>query len=155
MKPNRIFAFLASLFPLILMMGLALLSTGCATTPHGGRYVVEKRMLTTGYCPCGECCSWHRNWLFRPVYSSGPLKGKRKDVGITASGVKARHGTIAADISRYPFGTEMIIDGYGKGRVEDQGGAITGDHIDLYFPTHREAMDWGKRIKVVKVWMDG
>jgi len=91
----------------------------------------------------------------RPVFTSGPLKGKRKEVGITASGTKARRGTIAADTARYPFGTVMYIEGYGAGRVEDQGGAITGEHIDLYFPTHREAQEWGKRVKWVKVWYDG
>ncbi len=91
----------------------------------------------------------------RPVYTSGPLKGKRKEVGVTASGTKAQRGTIAADIGRYPFGTVMYIEGYGNGRVEDQGGAIEGDHIDLYFPTHREAMQWGKRMKWVKIWYNG
>lgn len=91
----------------------------------------------------------------RPVYSAGPLKGKRKEVGVTASGTKAKHGTIAADISRYPYGTVMYIEGYGMGRVEDQGGAIKGEHIDLYFSTHREAQEWGRRVKKVRVWYDG
>jgi 3D (Asp-Asp-Asp) domain-containing protein len=90
----------------------------------------------------------------RPVYTSGPLKGKRKEVGVTASGTKARHGTIAADTRRYPFGTVMYIEGYGGGQVEDQGGAIKGDHIDLFFPTHREALIWGKRYKWVKIWFE-
>jgi len=135
---------------------LALWVTGCASVPPSrDRHAVERRILTTGYCPCGECCGWRRNWLMRPVYTSGPLKGKRKEVGVTASGVKAHKGTIAADTGRYPFGTMMYIEGYGAGRVEDQGGAITGDHIDLYFPTHREAQAWGKRVKWVKVWFEG
>ena len=108
-------------------------------------------MLVTGYCPCQECCSWHRNWLGRPVYDSGPLKGKRKEVGMTAIGTKAHHGTIAAD-ARYPFGTVMYIAGYGYGHVEDRGGAINGDHIDLFFPSHRDAKEWGKRYHWVTVW---
>ncbi len=133
---------------------LAFWGAGCASIRPlpGSRPPVVKRMLVTGYCPCQECCSWHRNWLLRPVYSSGPLKGQPKEVGVTASGTKARHGTIAADTTRYPFGTVMYIEGYGYGRVEDQGGAIKGDHIDLYFSSHREAEKWGKRTRWVDIW---
>jgi 3D (Asp-Asp-Asp) domain-containing protein len=142
--------------PFLCLILLTLWATGCASVrPPRDSRAVERRILTTGYCPCGECCGWRRNWLMRPVYTSGPLKGKRKEVGVTASGIKARRGTIAADTGRYPFGTVMYIDGYGAGRVEDQGGAITGEHIDLYFPTHREALAWGKRVKWVRVWYGG
>lgn len=130
-----------------------LFAAGCATVrPPVGRQPVERLMVVTGYCPCQECCDWHRNWLLRPVYSSGPLKGQRKEVGVTASGVRAKHGTIAADTRSYPFGTVMKIEGYGVGRVEDQGGAIKGDHIDLFFSSHRDAMEWGKRYMRVSVW---
>ncbi len=89
----------------------------------------------------------------RPVYSSGRLKGKRKQVGVTASGSNARKGTIAADTSRFPFGTIMYIEGYGYGRVEDRGGAIKGAHVDLFFRTHRQALEWGRQKKRVKVWV--
>ena len=88
-----------------------------------------------------------------PVYSNGPRKGTRKQVGITASGTRAREGTIAADVSRYPFGTIMYIPGYGFGRVEDTGSAIKGDHIDLLFDSHREALAWGRQWKRVKIWV--
>jgi 3D (Asp-Asp-Asp) domain-containing protein len=46
----------------------------------------------------------------------------------------------------------MYIEGYGYGRVEDRGGGIKGEHIDLYFPTHRQALQWGRQVKRVKVW---
>ena len=74
-------------------------------------------------------------------------------MGITSSGVLARPGTIAADTSIYPSGTIMHIPGYGYGRVEDTGGAITGKHIDLYRPNHWFARQWGVRSKPVKVWL--
>lgn len=109
-------------------------------------------MVITGYCSCGKCCGWHRNWLLRPVYSSGPNKGKTKTIGVTANGSKARYGTIAADTSRYPFGTIMYIEGYGYGKVADRGGAIKGDRLDLYFPSHRKATQWGRKTQVVNVW---
>lgn len=73
-------------------------------------------------------------------------------MGVTASGTHARHGTIAADASRYPFGTVIYVPGYGYGRVEDRGGAIQGDHVDLFFSSHDEAREWGRRILRVKIW---
>jgi 3D (Asp-Asp-Asp) domain-containing protein len=85
--------------------------------------------------------------------ASGPNKGKRKKVGITANGTKAKVGTIAADTARYPFGTVMSVPGYGYGRVQDRGGAITGNHIDLFFRSHRAAVAWGRKTLRVKVWI--
>jgi len=60
-------------------------------------------------------------------------------------------GTIAADTKFYPFGTRMYVPGYGWGIVEDKGGKIKGpDRIDLFFESHEEAMQWGrKKINVV------
>lgn len=113
---------------------------------------VVRTLETTGYCKCGKCCGWHRRLCLWPVYSSGPLRGKPKKVGVTASGTRARPGTIAADPSRYPFGTLMYVPGYGYGRVEDTGRDIRGDRIDLYFRTHQQALNWGRRRLEVKIW---
>ena len=109
-------------------------------------------LKTTGYCPCGKCCGWKRNWFGRPVISSGPNKGKPKAVGITSSGARARPGTIAADRKIFPYGTIMYIPGYGYGRVEDTGGDIKGYHIDLFFRHHSAARKWGVQKKKAKVW---
>jgi len=81
--------------------------------------------------------------------------GREKEVGLTASGARARYGTIAADTRQYPFGTVMYIPGYGYGRVEDRGGAIKGEHVDLFFSSHGAALKWGKRLRDVKVWLKG
>jgi 3D (Asp-Asp-Asp) domain-containing protein len=55
-------------------------------------------------------------------------------------------GTIAADTGYYPFGTIMLIPGYGKGIVEDRGSAIQGpDRIDLFYDSHDDALAWGRR----------
>ena len=110
-------------------------------------------MEATAYCPCKECCNWRRNWLGRAVYASGSYKGERKKVGQTASGTQARPGTVAADTSVYPFGTVMYIPGYGYGRVEDRGSAINGQHIDLFFKKHKQAVEWGRVTKNVAVWL--
>lgn len=65
----------------------------------------------------------------------------------------ARPGTIAADTSIYPYGTVMYIPGYGYGRVEDTGGAVKGQHIDLFRPNHWFARCWGVQTKTVKAWL--
>ncbi|MGN0846923.1 MAG: 3D domain-containing protein [Kiritimatiellia bacterium] len=115
--------------------------------------VVATQMVVrvTGYCNCGACCGWKRSWFGfgRPVYTSGPLKGKPKKVGVTARGTVARRGTIAADPKVFPFGTRLRVPGYGEGVVEDVGGAVVGRHIDVWFPSHDAARRWGtKRIPV-------
>lgn len=130
-----------------------ILSGCCEIRPPKDTRPIERTLEVTGYCKCGKCCGWRRNWYGRPIYSSGRLAGKPKKVGVTASGTRAGHGTIAADTTRYPFGTVMYVDGYGYGRVEDVGGAIKGDRIDLYFNGHTIARKWGKKRIKVKIWL--
>ena len=61
-------------------------------------------------------------------------------------------GTIAADTKFYPFGTRMYIAGWGWGVVADRGGAIKGpDRIDLYFESHQDALNWGRRRVEVRI----
>lgn len=139
---------------------LLLLAAGCylrdvrwtPIRPPRGAQAREYVVITTGYCPCGACCNWKRNWLGRPVIASGPDRGKSKAVGVTASGTYARPGTIAADTTIFPFGTIMHIPGYGYGRVEDRGGDIKGYHIDLYYRTHATAKEHGRYKERIKVW---
>lgn len=106
------------------------------------------RLLTTGYCKCQKCCDWKYNWRGRPVLK---YSGRKKIIGQTASGKMARVGTVAADTRYFKFGTKMNIPGYGSGVVQDRGGKIKGYHIDLYFNTHREAKNWGRRYVTVNV----
>lgn len=129
---------------------------GCSTVrPPRGVPPRTVMMEATGYCDCGVCCGWERVWWapWRTVYSSGPNKGKPKQVGITASGAKAHRGTIAADRRYYPFGTVMYIPGYGYGRVEDTGSAIQGSgRVDLFYGSHQQALEWGRQRLPIKVW---
>ena len=84
----------------------------------------------TAYCSCSQCCGKWSN-------------------GITASGKTARaNHTIAADTSVLPFGTEVYIDGK-RYVVEDRGGAIKGNKIDIYFDSHTEANNFGVKYKEV------
>jgi len=141
------------LVPLLLLMG------ACAHRPHFAlpRRAPDRvqRMEITGYCECGSCCGWKRSWwrLGQPVIASGPNKGKPKEVGITASGTRAQRGTVAADTRFYPFGTIVRVPGYGWGRVEDRGGDIKGQKLDLFFDSHGEALEWGRQRLPVEVWL--
>ena len=131
-------------------LGVALLllcSAGCA------RYV-DRKMIVTAYSSDQISTNWRRGRIlfWRAYVASGPNKGKRKYVGITASGTKARKGTIAADTRYYPYGTVMKVPGYGKGVVEDIGSAIKGpNRIDVYFSTRKKALKWGRQKLTVGV----
>lgn len=142
--------------PVLLLAGAALpLLLGCnGIRPPKGVDPTRVRMTVTGYCDCGDCCGWERAWLRlgAPVYSAGPNKGKRKEVGVTATGSKTRRGTAAVDRRRFPYGTVFHVPGYGYARAEDTGGAIKGNHIDLWFPSHEAALRWGRRTLTVTVW---
>ncbi len=62
---------------------------------------------------------------------------------------------VAADTTVLPYGSMLSVPGYDEGRIVpvlDCGGAIKGDHIDVLFPTHEEAMEWGVKMLPVTVW---
>lgn len=90
------------------------------------------KMVVTAYCPCTKCC------------------GKNAQ-GITASGKRVSHNNgrfVAADTKILPFGKKLVIPGYHEGtpvEVLDTGSAIKGKRLDVYFPSHQKALEWGKR----------
>lgn len=100
-------------------------SRGAAvTTASSGRYKV------TAYCACVKCCG--------------------KTNGITASGTKAAANRTVAAPSSFAFGTKIVMNGQTY-VVEDRGGAIQGNRIDLYMNSHSEALAWGVRYLDVEV----
>lgn len=77
----------------------------------------------TYYCSCEICCN--------------------KADGITATGTPVVEGqTIAVDPKVIPYGTKVIIGGH-VFTAEDCGGAIKGNHIDIYVNSHAEATALG------------
>ncbi len=68
--------------------------------------------------------------------------------GRTASGKPVARGLIAADPRVLPLGTRVRIDAgslSGEYLVADTGGAVKGRRIDIWTPTAREAMQFGRR----------
>lgn len=122
-------------------------ASACCLLPKGfGREKEHVRMTVTAYCACRKCCEWKRQCCIGPtVYAAGPSKGERKKVGITSDGTRAKKGVIAADTSLYPYGTQMYVPGYGWGVVHDTGRDIKGNHIDVFFKSHRDAVEWGRK----------
>jgi 3D (Asp-Asp-Asp) domain-containing protein len=69
--------------------------------------------------------------------------------GKTASGKRVSKGLIAADPSVLPLGTRVRLDAgrySGDYLVADTGGAVRGKRIDIWTPTSREAMRFGRRL---------
>ena len=101
-------------------------NTNSASTT-GSRTIICK---VTAYCSCAKCCG--------------------KTNGITASGTKATAGRTVAASSQFSFGTKLLINGK-EYVVEDRGGAINGNRIDMFMSSHSAALAWGVKYLPVTV----
>ena len=88
-------------------------------------------MNTTAYCPCEKCC--------------------RKTDGITASGAKATQWHTVAAGKEYKLGSIIYIPSLndkpngGWFVVQDRGGAISSEKLDIYMDNHSEALQYGRK----------
>lgn len=82
--------------------------------PEGARYIGSYRI--SGYDTCSRCCG--------------------KSDGITASGTQATVGRTCAAPAAFAFGTRLWIEGIGERIVEDRGGAINGNRLDVLCEDH-------------------
>ena len=73
------------------------------------------------------------------------------DKGITASGIKVKENRTIACPPSLPFGVKLEIEGMGIFTCEDRGGAIKGNHIDIYVPTKEEAFQFGRQNLTAKI----
>jgi 3D (Asp-Asp-Asp) domain-containing protein len=82
-------------------------TTNAAPSIGGLRYLGEFRV--TCYGP--------------PVHPAG---------AVTKSGAPVGPGSMAVDPSVVPLGTFLEVEGVGRGRAEDIGGAVRGQHVDVW-----------------------
>lgn len=68
-----------------------------------------------------------------------------KSDGITASGLMVKENETIACPPQFPMGTKIKISGMGTYICQDRGGAIKGNHIDIYMETKKEAFAFGRR----------
>jgi 3D (Asp-Asp-Asp) domain-containing protein len=96
-------------------------------------------MTVTAYSPDAQSCGDSADGLTATMHSVETNGGH----------------LVAADPTLLAYGSMLSIEGYAGGQIVpvlDCGGAIKGKHIDLLFPTHEQARQWGvKKIKVT-VW---
>lgn len=84
----------------------------------------------TAYCPCAKCCG-HAN-------------------GYTASGRKATANHTVAAPSNLAYGTNLVINGRNY-VVEDRGGSVKGNTLDIFVNSHSEALAWGVKYLPVEI----
>ncbi|NCA80244.1 MAG: hypothetical protein EOM76_08695 [Sphingobacteriia bacterium] len=95
----------------------------------------------TAYCPCKVCC------------------GANAD-GITATGRDAFLAGVATDPEIIPLGSRVDIPFYNRGAnkngswilADDTGLAIKGKRVDVRFKTHKEAVEWGVKNIIIRIW---
>lgn len=124
---------------------LALFVAGCA----GQKRIVP--MDTTGYCGCGECCSWERgSWKYLKLnfwhryVSAGKDKG-RTYTGHTASGTKPgvpHPGLFSWDSVKHPWMIPVRIVFF-PWLLIPQDGTIAADTRYYSFGTRMYVPGWG------------
>ncbi len=122
------------------LSGLLLLSLSLPASGYPLDRVVE--MTATGYAPLDPRA-------VRGMCFSG-------DPRVTASGKRTEPGITVAAPPDVPFGIWLHIEGLGWRRVDDRGGKIKGNRIDICFRTRKEAFQWGRRkVRVFfPVWLE-
>lgn len=97
------------------------------------------RMKVTAYAPCARSCGEFADGQTASLHS------------VFTNGMRL----VAADSTVLPLGSMITVPGYAQGEVVpvlDRGGAIKGNRLDLLFPTHEAALQWGVREIDVIVW---
>ena len=107
------------------------------------QYISMGTFRLTAYCSCEICCDEYA--LNRPKDENGNPIVYTANMSVAKQGV-----TVAADTNVLPFGTTLLIDGH-EYIVQDRGGAIKGNRIDVYFDSHQEARQFGVQYREVFV----
>ncbi|MFZ7132882.1 MAG: G5 domain-containing protein [Eubacteriales bacterium] len=113
-------------------------NTLIATSRGSKKFARTITVTATGYCPCSKCVGNHNG-------------------NITASGrASTAYRTVAAS-SSLSFGTNLFIPYFKNASnggifvVEDRGGSVSGNKIDIFFSNHQDALRFGRRTLKVYV----
>lgn len=75
--------------------------------------------------------------------------------GVTAIGINLKKNpnakVISVDPAVIPLGSKVFIEGYGVAIAADTGGAIKGHRIDVYLPSKKAALQFGRKELTVKI----
>lgn len=102
---------------------------------ENGTFTYLGTYTLSAYCPCPKCCGAYSNM----------------DNPTTASGAPAVAGVTIAAPSNIPFGTMLSINGQIY-TVQDRGGAISGNRLDVFFSTHEDAWNFGLQSAEVYIY---
>lgn len=69
----------------------------------------------------------------------------------TATGIYPSEGIVAVDPRVIPLGTKLYVENYGYAVAADTGSDIIGNRIDVFFNSHNQAINWGKRTIKVQI----
>lgn len=104
-----------------------------------GKTPIVKSFNTSAYCSCSKCCG--------------------KSTGITSSGAKASSWYTVAAGKGYPIGTIIYIPALknkpngGWFVVQDRGGAISNNKLDVFVGSHSQALQFGRKTLEAYVYM--
>lgn len=75
--------------------------------------------------------------------------------GITATGINLKQNpqlkVISVDPNVIKLGTKVYVEGYGYAVAADKGSAIKGNRIDVFMPSQKDALQWGRKTVTVKI----
>ena len=73
--------------------------------------------------------------------------------GVMKGGDWTYYGAVAVDPRVIPLGSTIYIEDLGYFVAEDTGGAVKGDHIDIWLPSRGEALSYGVQYR--RTWLVG
>lgn len=107
-----------------------------------------KQVETTSSSGSGEQTSGRHLRVVATGYSLiGDSQGSDGTIETATGTIPSAGRTIAVDPSVIPYGSRVKIPALGNGTfiAEDTGGAINGNHIDVYMANGDIARQWGRK----------
>lgn len=96
-------------------------------------YTIHRTLVVTAYClKCSTCGT----------------------IGRTSTGRTSKFGAaVNPKNPAVPLNTLLKIPGYGLVRVDDVGGGVNSNQVDLRFTNHKKAIRWGRKVLRISIVM--